>query len=102
LAQCIFGILFEMAELIALSNTSYTIKRGPAAWLVAGDGFLLCLGVASLLYGAFRYLDWDPGVLDGQPPISIWGPWYMGFQLAASVLHFAGMMIHCLEFCRSC
>ena len=90
-----------MAELVALSNTSYTIKRGPPAWLVAGDTILLCLGVASLLYGIFQYLDWDPVVLDGKPPSSIWGLWYMGFQIGGSVLHFLAMMTHCIEYCRS-
>ncbi|CRK12556.1 hypothetical protein BN1708_010555 [Verticillium longisporum] len=77
----IFGILFSMVELVTLANATHQIPRLRTAFLALFDLLLCVLGMVSFFYAT-------------------WAPWYTWLQLAAAILHFLYMLMHCVSACR--
>lgn len=104
--QVICGILFSMTEMVTLANSTHQIPRLRTGFLVIIDLVLCALGMVSFFYfmissrwrpeqGAAWSLH-DPH----RDEKAIWAPWYAWLQLAAALLHFLYMIMHCIDACR--
>ncbi|ROT42228.1 hypothetical protein SODALDRAFT_318957 [Sodiomyces alkalinus F11] len=102
----LFGILFSMAEMVTLANSTHQIPRFRTGILVILDLVLCALGMVSFFYFMIS-CRWRPEQGAGWPrhdpyrdEKTVWAPWYAWLQLAAALLHFVYMMMHCVDACR--
>ncbi|KAG7137863.1 hypothetical protein HYQ45_004917 [Verticillium longisporum] len=102
----IFGILFSMVELVTLANATHQIPRLRTAFLALFDLLLCVLGMVSFFYVMIRR-GWRPQqgrAYSRDDPYrddkATWAPWYTWLQLAAAILHFLYMLMHCVSACR--
>ncbi|KAK6221846.1 hypothetical protein QIS74_04718 [Colletotrichum tabaci] len=105
----ISGIIFSMAEMVTLANTTGQIPRMRTGAIVVADFVLFVLGLVAFFY--FIILN---GWRNGSPnreyrawrddPLRVekntWAPWYMWLQLIAAVMHFLYMIMHCIDACK--
>jgi hypothetical protein len=101
------GLVYETIEMVTLANQTHQIKRMSPTWLMMCDFVLAVLGlVAFLLCEVVRggWMTENPGqthwgqMADARWPTKAqWAPWYTWLQLAASILHFSCMIMHCVD-----
>ncbi|KAK1580112.1 uncharacterized protein LY79DRAFT_582022 [Colletotrichum navitas] len=103
------GIIFCMAEMVSLANSTGQIPRMRTGAIVVADFVLFVLGLVAFFY--FVILNgWRSGSPNHEyrawrnDPLRIekttWAPWYMWLQLIAAVMHFLYMIMHCVDACR--
>ncbi|KAH0443936.1 hypothetical protein CcaCcLH18_00762 [Colletotrichum camelliae] len=103
------GIVYSMAEMVTLANSTGQIPRLRTGALVVGDFVLFVLGLVAFFYFIIlngwrtgsphrEYKAWRDDPLRVEK--ATWAPWYMWLQLIAAILHFLYMVMHCVDACK--
>ncbi|KAJ0361628.1 hypothetical protein COL154_006740 [Colletotrichum chrysophilum] len=109
LQQSVSGIVYSMAEMVTLANSTGQIPRLRTDALVVGDFILFVLGLVAFFYFIIlngwrtgsphrEYKAWRDDPLRVEK--ATWAPWYMWLQLIAAILHFLYMVMHCVDACK--
>ncbi|KAI8301747.1 hypothetical protein K4K59_000866 [Colletotrichum sp. SAR11_240] len=104
--ESVSGIVYSMAEMVTLANSTGQIPRLRTGALVVGDFILFVLGLVAFFYFIIlngwrtgsphrEYKAWRDDPLRVEK--ATWAPWYMWLQLIAAILHFLYMVMHCFR-----